>query len=221
MSYVHVFCIFVFAPVQHNLLCFTWKGALEIHSLLLLLTEQACLRNNTVTVRMMMIVMTILLLLLLLMIMTMLMIIVLVTATRVIRVCPTANVKVKNNINNTWMRMVVMRMVVMMVVRMVVMMMVVRMVVMMVVRMVVMRMVVMMMLLPMVMMMLLILMMIKMTIILDLLQSHMVAEGVQPLMVFVNVKSGGCQGLDLITSFRKLLNPHQVFNLDIGGPLPG
>ena len=49
----------------------------------------------------------------------------------------------------------------------------------------------------------------------------MVPEGMQPLMVFVNVKSGGCQGLDLITSFRKLLNPHQVFNLDNGGPLPG
>ncbi|XP_025091817.1 diacylglycerol kinase theta-like isoform X2 [Pomacea canaliculata] len=52
-------------------------------------------------------------------------------------------------------------------------------------------------------------------------QSHMIPEGVHPLMVFVNVKSGGCQGLDLITSFRKLLNPHQVFNLDNGGPLPG
>nr|KAG5701307.1 hypothetical protein BaRGS_020669 [Batillaria attramentaria] len=51
--------------------------------------------------------------------------------------------------------------------------------------------------------------------------SHMIPEGVHPLMVFVNVKSGGCQGLDLITSFRKLLNPHQVFNLDNGGPLPG
>ncbi|XP_076437790.1 diacylglycerol kinase theta-like [Babylonia areolata] len=52
-------------------------------------------------------------------------------------------------------------------------------------------------------------------------QPHMLPEGVQPLMVFVNVKSGGCQGTDLITSFRKLLNPHQVFNLDNGGPLPG
>lgn len=27
--------------------------------------------------------------------------------------------------------------------------------------------------------------------------------------------------MELITSFRKLLNPHQVFNLDFGGPLPG
>ena len=31
---MHVFCIFVFAPVQRNLACFIWKGALEIHSLL-------------------------------------------------------------------------------------------------------------------------------------------------------------------------------------------
>ncbi|GAA28255.2 diacylglycerol kinase [Clonorchis sinensis] len=46
-------------------------------------------------------------------------------------------------------------------------------------------------------------------------------EGVQPLLVFVNLKSGGCQGLDLIVAFRRLLNPFQVFNLDYGGPLPG
>lgn len=49
----------------------------------------------------------------------------------------------------------------------------------------------------------------------------MVPPGVQPLLVFVNVKSGGCQGLQLISSFRKLLNPYQVFDLDNGGPLPG
>ena len=34
VSYMHVFCIFVFAPVQRNWACFTWKGALEIRSLL-------------------------------------------------------------------------------------------------------------------------------------------------------------------------------------------
>ena len=34
---MHVFCIFVFAPVQRNRACSTWKGALEIRSLLLLL----------------------------------------------------------------------------------------------------------------------------------------------------------------------------------------
>ena len=35
VSYVHVFCIFVFAPVQRNWACFTRKGALEIRLLLL------------------------------------------------------------------------------------------------------------------------------------------------------------------------------------------
>ncbi|XP_043685794.1 diacylglycerol kinase theta isoform X2 [Vespula pensylvanica] len=52
-------------------------------------------------------------------------------------------------------------------------------------------------------------------------EPSMVPSGVQPLLVFVNVKSGGCQGLQLISSFRKLLNPFQVFDLDNGGPLPG
>jgi len=49
----------------------------------------------------------------------------------------------------------------------------------------------------------------------------MIPPNVCPLLVFVNVKSGGKQGLELITSFRHLLNPHQVFDLQNGGPLPG
>ncbi|KAK4473941.1 hypothetical protein MN116_003263 [Schistosoma mekongi] len=50
---------------------------------------------------------------------------------------------------------------------------------------------------------------------------HNLPKGIQPLLVFVNLKSGGCQGIDLIVAFRRLLNPFQVFNLDYGGPLPG
>ncbi|XP_057560862.1 diacylglycerol kinase theta isoform X3 [Hippopotamus amphibius kiboko] len=42
-----------------------------------------------------------------------------------------------------------------------------------------------------------------------------------PLLVFVNPRSGGLKGRDLLCSFRKLLNPHQVFELTHGGPLPG
>ena len=37
VSYMHAFSIFVFAPAQHNWACFTWKSALEIRSLSLLL----------------------------------------------------------------------------------------------------------------------------------------------------------------------------------------
>ncbi|XP_008567756.1 PREDICTED: diacylglycerol kinase theta [Galeopterus variegatus] len=43
----------------------------------------------------------------------------------------------------------------------------------------------------------------------------------RPLLVFVNPKSGGLKGRELLCSFRKLLNPHQVFELTNGGPLPG
>ncbi|KAM9377213.1 diacylglycerol kinase theta [Pholidichthys leucotaenia] len=42
-----------------------------------------------------------------------------------------------------------------------------------------------------------------------------------PLLVFVNPKSGGLKGRELLYSFRKLLNPHQVFDISNGGPLPG
>ena len=40
VSYMHAFCIFVFASVQRNWACFTWKSALEIRSLLLLLLQK-------------------------------------------------------------------------------------------------------------------------------------------------------------------------------------
>lgn len=43
----------------------------------------------------------------------------------------------------------------------------------------------------------------------------------QPLLVFVNPKSGGLKGRELLHGFRKILNPHQVFDISHGGPLPG
>ncbi|XP_018517555.1 diacylglycerol kinase theta isoform X1 [Lates calcarifer] len=46
-------------------------------------------------------------------------------------------------------------------------------------------------------------------------------EDVCPLLVFVNPKSGGLKGRELLYSFRKLLNPHQVFDISNGGPLAG
>ncbi|VDQ10667.1 unnamed protein product [Trichobilharzia regenti] len=40
-------------------------------------------------------------------------------------------------------------------------------------------------------------------------------KGIQPLLVFVNLKSGGCQGMDLIVAFRRLLNPFQVSTITV------
>jgi diacylglycerol kinase (ATP) len=57
--------------------------------------------------------------------------------------------------------------------------------------------------------------------ILPKIQSTMITPNKIPLLVFVNVKSGGQQGIELVNSFRNLLNPHQVFDLQNGGPLPG
>uniref|UniRef100_A0AAX7TZH0 Diacylglycerol kinase n=1 Tax=Astatotilapia calliptera TaxID=8154 RepID=A0AAX7TZH0_ASTCA len=42
-----------------------------------------------------------------------------------------------------------------------------------------------------------------------------------PLLVFVNPKSGGLKGRELLYGFRKLLNPHQVFDIMNGSPLAG
>ncbi|CAJ0577341.1 unnamed protein product, partial [Mesorhabditis spiculigera] len=52
-------------------------------------------------------------------------------------------------------------------------------------------------------------------------QPKMLPPDSEPLLVLVNVKSGGCQGTELIKSFRKLLNPFQVFDVLKGGPLVG
>ncbi|XP_053507277.1 diacylglycerol kinase theta [Ictalurus furcatus] len=47
------------------------------------------------------------------------------------------------------------------------------------------------------------------------------ARGSCPLLVFINPKSGCLKGREILYGFRKLLNPHQVFELTSGGPLPG
>ncbi len=39
--------------------------------------------------------------------------------------------------------------------------------------------------------------------------------------MFINGKSGGNQGVELLSAFRRHLNPHQVFDLSKGGPIPG
>ena len=41
-----------------------------------------------------------------------------------------------------------------------------------------------------------------------------------PVLVLVNARSGGCQGVELLRSLRLLLNPFQVFSLEQAGPLP-
>ncbi|ELT92758.1 hypothetical protein CAPTEDRAFT_214359 [Capitella teleta] len=46
-------------------------------------------------------------------------------------------------------------------------------------------------------------------------------EGVSPLLVFVNSKSGDNQGIKMFRKFKQLLNPAQIFDLTNGGPRIG
>ncbi|CAG9863768.1 unnamed protein product [Phyllotreta striolata] len=47
------------------------------------------------------------------------------------------------------------------------------------------------------------------------------STNVSPIIVFINPKSGGNQGLKLLQKFQWLLNPRQVFDLTQGGPRLG
>ncbi|XP_062381307.1 diacylglycerol kinase theta isoform X2 [Sardina pilchardus] len=51
--------------------------------------------------------------------------------------------------------------------------------------------------------------------------TSMLPKGGCPLLVYVNPKSGGLKGREILYNFRKILNPHQVFELTNGGPLGG
>ena len=52
-------------------------------------------------------------------------------------------------------------------------------------------------------------------------QPEIIGMDQEPLLVFINGKSGGNQGVELLSAFRRHLNPHQVYDLSKGGPIPG
>uniref|UniRef100_A0A1X7V9D8 Diacylglycerol kinase n=1 Tax=Amphimedon queenslandica TaxID=400682 RepID=A0A1X7V9D8_AMPQE len=50
---------------------------------------------------------------------------------------------------------------------------------------------------------------------------EMLGDAQEPVLVFINGRSGGNQGIELINGFSRHLNPLQVYDLSAGGPLPG
>ncbi|XP_066910951.1 diacylglycerol kinase theta-like [Clytia hemisphaerica] len=51
-------------------------------------------------------------------------------------------------------------------------------------------------------------------------KEDMLASNSNPLLLFVNSKSGGGQGAKLMSKFSRMLNPHQIIDLLAEGPLP-
>jgi diacylglycerol kinase (ATP) len=52
-------------------------------------------------------------------------------------------------------------------------------------------------------------------------EPSLLPEGCVPYLVFVNKKAGGQQGKLVFRNMLSLFNPHQVFDLSQGGPMPG